>query len=282
MNNTSLPSDDEIKNFYTLFCEVFTAFHNYATAKRLFQNKIYSWALTSYYYSLMHCGRAICFMSMNCFPKGHKDLHKLLKSENINRAKFWKLDHPEGASETHSFEELINGLPQIENSEKQKIIQLGHYLENIKKIREFNSYEMFIVAHQIKHTVLSPRLENGTKKIDQIVKDYLIFITNLLFSYTQQKNECFKAFLLDKNLNYKWAFEYLKKSLENQNFDRIIINEIYEIIKENLLDKLSVEIICPDEFYNKISFRLFNEKSGIINKFIRLFEEIENEPNRYT
>ena len=277
--------DEKAKKFYTLFCEVFTAFHNYATAKRLSQNQLYSWSLTSYYYSLMHCGRVICFMSLNCFPKRHEDLHKLLKGININNAKFWKLNTPNGEKETHKFSELINALHEIDNNlEKEKIKQLGEYLEKIKRIREFNSYEMFIVAHQIQHGILSPKLKDGTKKIDQIVRDYLTLITRLLFYCAQQRNEYFKAFLLDKNPKHKWAFEYLKRSLEKQNFDKGIIDEIYKIIKENLLDRLSaeVDIDCPDEFYNKISFGLFNEKSGIINSFIELLEEIENETDRHS
>lgn len=280
MNSDNLPSDDEIKRFYTLFCEVVTAFHNYATARRLFKNKIYSWSLTSYYYSLMHCGRAICYMSMNCFPKRHENLHKLLKGENINRTKFWKLEHPEGVNENHNFRELTGGLPQINGFEEQRIKKLGNYLEKIKKIREFNSYEMFIVAHQIEHNVLSPRLTERTKKIDKIVKGYLSFIINLLFYYTQQKHDYFKAFLLDKNPSYKWAFKYLRKSLEKQNFDKNMIDEIWAVIEKNLLDKLSVEANCPDEFYNKISFKLFDGKRGIINEFIELSEEIKHETNR--
>lgn len=106
MNN--LPPEGEIKTFYTLFCEVFTAFHNYAVAKKLFQNKIFSWALPSFYYSLMHCGRAICFVSLNCFPKGHDDLHKLLSGEEIRNRKFWTLENPGGINKTHNFSELIN------------------------------------------------------------------------------------------------------------------------------------------------------------------------------
>ena len=83
MIQNHLLNNKEIKNFYTLFCEVFTAFYNYAIAKRLFENKVYSWSITSYYYSLMHCGRAICFISLNCFPKRHKDLHDFLNGKDM-------------------------------------------------------------------------------------------------------------------------------------------------------------------------------------------------------
>lgn len=277
MNSDNLPHSDEIKRFYTLFCEVFTAFHNYAVAKKLFENKIYSWSLTAYYYSLMHCGRAICYMSLNCFPKRHEDLHKLLRGENLNnRVKFWRLESPEGVNETHNFEELIRRLPQINGGEREKIRRLGNYLEKIKKIREFNSYEMFIVAHQTEHAVLSPKLQEGTEKIDKIVEDYLIFISKLLFHYTEQKGEHFKAFLLDKNQNDKWAFEYLRKSLREQKLDEGIIERI---IKPNLLDRLACGTNCPNEFYDKISFRLFDEKQGIIKNFMRLFDEVKNEPH---
>ncbi len=277
MNSNNLPHRDEIKRFYTLFCEVFTAFHNHAVAKKLFKNKIYSWSLTAYYYSLMHCGRAICYMSLNCFPKRHEDLHKLLKGKNLNNnVKFWKLESPEGVNETHDFEELIRGLPQINGGEREKIRRLGNYLEKIKKIREFNSYEMFIVAHQIEHAVSSPKLQEGTKKIDKIVEDYLIFISKLLFHYTEQKGEHFKAFLLDKNPNYKWAFEYLRKSLREQKLNEGIIKRI---IKPNLLDRLKCKTNCPDEFYDTISFELFGEKQGIIENCIKLFDEVKNETN---
>lgn len=276
----NLPSDEEIKKFYTLFCEVFTAFHNYATSKRLFQNKVYSWSLVSYYYSLMHCGRSICFMSLNCYPKRHDVLHDFLSGKDVNNKKFWKLRTPKGIKESHNFSELINGLPQINSSNKSRIKELGEYLKEIKKVREFNSYEMFIVAHQINHPRLSPELENGTKRISKIVKKNLKFVMDLLFNYVERKSVYFKAFLLDNNQDYKWAFKYLIESLKTQQFDNRIINEIDEIIKQNLLVKIPVKIKCPNEFYSKISFELFDEKMGIIQEFIRIINEVtENENN---
>ncbi len=275
MGSDNFSSDEEIKKFYTLFCEIFTAFHNYATAKRLFQNNIFSWSLTSYYYSLMHCGRAICFMALNCFPKGHKDLYKLLTGTGINNRKFWKLENPRGVEESHNFWEIINGLPGTNNSDELRIKKLGKDLENVKHIREFNSYEMFIVAHQIEHSILSPELKKGTERIGEIVRNYLLFITDLLFRYVQGKSDEFKDFLLDRNQNYKWAFEHLTQSLEKQQFDDETIDEIDGIIKERLLDKISARGECPDDFYDKISFKLFGAKRGIINNFIESLKRLE-------
>lgn len=274
MNINNLPSGEERRKFYTLFCEVFTAFHNYAIAKRLFQNKVYSWSLVSYYYSLMHCGRFICFMSLNCFPIGHKDLHELLSGENINNRLFWKLRYPKGIEESHNFSELINELNQINSSNESRIKELGKNLERIKEVRKFNSYEMFIIAHQINH-LLSLELENGTKRINKIVKKYLKFVIDLLFNYVEKKSDYFKAFLLDRNQYYKWAFKYLIKSLETQNFDSGIIDEIEGIIKKGLLNKISIQIECPNIFYNPISFELFESKNAIIKDFIKSIKKVE-------
>ena len=169
--NYNLPNDDEIKRFYTLFCEIFTAFHNYAIGKRLFNSEVYSWSLISYYYSLMHCGRIVCFMPLNCFARSHADLHKFLRGDRINNSKFWKLEHPKGVNESHNFEEIIRGLPNQDNLIESKIKELGEHLRKIQKVREFNSYEMFIVAHQIGHRELSPKLKDGAMRISNIVKD---------------------------------------------------------------------------------------------------------------
>lgn len=267
--NHHLPNDDEIKSFYTLFCEIFTAFHNYAIGKTLFEKKVYSWSFVSYYYSLMHCGRTICFMSLNCFPKRHEDLHKFLSGDRINNSKFWKLAHPEGVRESHDFNELIRGLPRQNNLIESKIKKFGEHLRKIQKVREFNSYEMFIVAHQIGHQVLSPELEAGAVRIRNIVEDCLIFVIDLLYDYVRQKSDYFKAFLLDRNQNYKWGFDSLIQSLESQRVAKVIINEIKETIRNGLLNKISIDIGCPDEFYDKISFELFHEKRGIIYDFIR-------------
>jgi len=277
MNKNNLPSYEEIRKFYTLFCEVFTAFHNYATAKKLSKNRIYSWSLTAYYYSLMHCGRAICYMALNCFPKSHATLHKLLRGDerlSVEQEKFWKLEIPNGIREQHSFEELINRLPVNDNSIESKIKELGKYLEKIKKVREFNSYEMFIVAHQIEHQVLSLKLKEGSEEIGQIVKGYLIFVMRLLLAYVQQKSDYFKAFLLDRNQEHKWAFEYLLRTLREQRFDKAIIDEVETIIKKHLIDKISVHTESPDEFYSPISFMFFEDKREIINNFIELINEV--------
>jgi uncharacterized protein (UPF0332 family) len=280
MNGTNFPSDEEIKKFYTLFCEIFTAFHNYATAKKLSKSKIYTWSLTAYYYSLMHCGRAICYMALKCFPKRHEALHKFLKGENLERReKFWKLDEPKGISEQHTFEELLENLPVNNNSVKSKIKKLGEYLEKIKKVREFNSYEMFIVAHQIEHYVLSPKLKKGSIKICQIVKNYLIFVMDLFFAYVQPKADYFKAFLLDRNQNNKWAFEYLLRTLSKQRFGKSIIEEVKTVINDQLLSRISVQMECPDSFYEPISFQVFSGKSQIINDFIKLIDDVDNETN---
>lgn len=273
---SNFPSDEEIKTFYTLFCKIFSAFLNYATAIRLSKNKNYTWSLVAYYYSLMHCGRAICFMSFGSFPTGHTDLYKLLSGESVNNRKFWRLGNPEGVNESHDFSELIRNLPTTSNRMESQTKELGKYLEKVKKIREFNSYEMFIMAHQIDHPVLSPRLLDGIKILRKIVREYLTFVMNLLFEYAEAKGEYFKAFVLDKNPDHEWAFKYLFLSLKKQKFGSKIIGEIEKIIKDNLLSKISVQIVCPEEFYNPISIQFFDDKIRIMSNFGKDIQELQS------
>lgn len=272
----NFPTDREIQNFYTLFCIVFSSLYNYALAKRLLKDRIYSWAITAYYYSLMHCARAICYMSLKCFPKQHSRIYAYMQGKTIRGAKWWKIDEPKGITENHDFKELIKNLPQSDclNIE-QEIKQLGDYLEKLKELREFNSYEMFIIAHQIGHGILTPTLGEAGEKIDQIVKYYLSFLLQLLFYYTQDKGEYFKAFLLDNTQHYRWAFLHLRETLESQRFQGDIISMVERLVNEYLLRTLHTSVDCPPQFYEKISYALFDQKKGIIRELSDLFRKIQ-------
>ncbi|MCX9089832.1 MAG: hypothetical protein OIN90_19985 [Candidatus Methanoperedens sp.] len=252
------PTDDETQEIYKIYCQLATIIHDYAVGCQLYKNSCYSWAITVNYYSLMHCGRFICLIGIKKFPKSHKRLNEFLSGQQ----KF----------ENISLNGLFNILKKFTNDTKLeiKIKTLGNKLKKIKELREDNSYEFFIISHQINHSVLKTEFPKVYNEIRKLNEESLKFVLELLVAYINSLDykDYFIGFLKDTDKNYPWAFSDLIHNLSIQNIDTSLIKDISDLIDENLLNKLDDGILLEDSFFNPIKYNSFTDKSEKMRNFM--------------
>ncbi len=251
------PTDDETQKIYKIYCQLATIIHDYAVGQQLYKNSCYSWAITANYYSLMHCGRFIFLIGGKKYPSGHAKLHKFLSGqENCDNISLNDL--------SYILESFFD-----DNELKNKIINLGNKLEQIKKLRENNSYDFFIISHQIDHSVLKTEFPKVYKEIKKLNEEYLGFVFRLLVAYINSLDykDCFIAFLKDTNQNYPWAIKDLIKNLRCQNISIEIIEEISNKIDEELLNSFDSAVSLDDSFFNPIKYNSFTDKNSKMEEF---------------
>jgi len=267
MSNTN-PSNSEIKEIYRIYCHLSTIIHDYAIGRKLQKQKCYSWALTAYYYSLMHSERFICYLAIKNYPKQHRALIDFL-SGDVQYNQF-------------TTEQISQNLNQRNISlDIGKIKKLGKILEKSKKIRENNSYELFIVAHQFNHSFLEIQFTSACSLMEKIAKDYLTLCSKLLFDYIQSCNfkYHFISFIKDKNEGHKWAFNSLKMSLNHQIKNKKIIDEVFKLLNTELLDKVNTDLILEDSFFEPITFGNYTEKNEVMRTFMQNVNNLTEEYN---
>jgi hypothetical protein len=255
---TRHPTDDETQEIYKIYCQLATIIHDYAVGRQLYKNSCYSWAITANYYSLMHCGRFICLIVLKKYPERHKELHEFLSGQQ----KFKNIP----------LNDLFNILKKFTNDPKIeiKIKNLGTKLEKIKKLREDNSYEFFIISHQINHSVLQTEFPKVYNEIRKLNEESLKFVLELLVVYINSLyyKDYFTGFLKDTDENYPWAFSDLIHNLSTQKIDPPLINEISNLIDQNLMNKLGDGILLEDSFFNPIKYNSFTNKSNKMRDFM--------------
>lgn len=262
--NTSAPNEAETQEIYTIYCQLSTIIHDYCIGDQLFKRNCFSWAITSKYYSMMHCGRFICLLGLKEYPRRHDHLHDFLQGKNQFNGS--------------TFRDLINSVKSFSNIKdlEQKISRLGEKLENLKKLREHNSYDFFIISHQINHSVLSPEFRRLYKEMKKLNKDYLIFVLDLLVDYINSLGykDHFASFLKDTNKKHKWALKSLKKDLNIQKMDDKIIEKVFSILNKKLLSNFNTGIKLPDSFFKPIKFYAFPTKYNNMREFIDNINEL--------
>jgi len=262
------PSESDIKEIYRIYSHLSTIIHDYAIGRKLQKQKCYSWALTAYYYSLMHSGRFICYLAIKDYPKGHRELINFLS----------------GDARYHHFttEQITQHLKLRNiNLDIDKIKKLGKILGKSKKIREDNSYELFIVAHQFKHSFLETNFTSACSLMKKIAKNYLRLCSKLLLDYVQSCHykDYFISFIKDKNKGHKWAFNSLKVSLDNQIKDKKIVDGVFKLLNTELLNKVNTDLIIEDSFFEPISFEHYSDKNEVMHKFKQNVDNLIGEYN---
>lgn len=247
-------SDKEKQKIYTHFCQLVTILHDYAVGKKLYSEKLFSWAITANYYSLMHCGRFICTLGGIEYPNRHSDLISLLS----------------GRHTSEKYQNLLNSINgYIPNHDSpSKITTLGEKLKLIKKIRECNSYELFIIAHQHNHDKLENIFNDCYSEVDSINLEYIEFCLDLLVEYINRSpsKEFYVAFLTEERGNYGSPVDsFINESVYVQGIQL----EIMQIIKQLINEKLNfkTDMILPDSFFDAINFHNFESKSNKMEKF---------------
>lgn len=247
--------DEEKQKIYAHFCQLITILHDYAIGKKLFSEKSYSWAITANYYSLMHCGRFICTLGIGQYPTMHAQLHKLLSGESS-----WN---------SFTSQQVYSSVDSYVSNSECKIETLGNKLKVIKEIREHNSYELFIIAHQHDHVYLKDKFLACYSNVESINLEYIEFCLDMLVEYINKSpsKEFYIAFLKNNSEKYENPIQsFITESIFIHRIDQQIMNDINQLINNKLMN-FQTEKILQDSFFTAINYHNFDSKSDVMQNF---------------
>lgn len=291
------------KKFYVAFCMLESALSDYAIARDLHLHNKLNWACITYYYSLIHALRLICFMAKGDFPKRHDKLAYLFKGKNVNGG--W-LEIFLRQSENNStkvntvklnLQDIISS-PVLENTcnVEQKLRRWGDILDKARNLRNYTNYEGLIIAHEHAHMKVTENLRDLAKLLkkaaEEILPEVIEFFKNFIDSSHDRKDYWY-AFL-----NYQEKSEglyYLKDTLKYKLLGKTRIfsssQEYYEsstIVFDKPKGKPIIEIIwgwlnslriniddnkSAEEVWKNIQSRIFSTKRSLMKSF---GDKIEN------
>ena len=135
------------QKFYTVFCMLVSACSDYAIGVKLKRQKCLNWACTSFYYSMVHAMRVICFMETGDFPTGHDRLAAIFNGEQRRVDRTWVSANsryfPQGVEPNRNFQFALTSL-----EERQR---LGEVLDNARILRNDANYEGLLISHEYNH-----------------------------------------------------------------------------------------------------------------------------------
>lgn len=268
-------SPTEKQKAYKYYCQLMTILHDYAIGKQLHKNKIYSWAITSHYYSLMHCGRFICMLGIDDYLESHAQSHQLLSGTRSNV----KGKNSNGISREFNYEELLQSVDRYLPESEDKINALGNKLKIISEIRNNNSYEHFIIAHQCDHRILKDVFSDCYSKIATINWNYIDFCLDLLVGFINIKESPFKdfyiAFLKNQGEEYENPTQsFIFESKYVHKIDEPIIDEIKELI-DTKLNELHTDSVVTLSSLVPITYGNYGTKSNKMDEFKREVDSLQ-------
>ncbi len=151
--------------WYIAFCLLISSIHDRATGRRLTSEGRKSWAATSSYYSALHCGRLLCFLTVGTYPCGHTELAKFLSDGNrgsfnwphackpfkpLLREAFGFGHDPISVVDSTFWGKFAHGIC----CSREQVERFGKSLNILRTLREDTNYEALLICHQHDHPLL--------------------------------------------------------------------------------------------------------------------------------
>lgn len=223
MNPEDFWNQDEVhkdQKFYVGFCMLESALGDYAIARDLHLHKKLNWAVTTYYYSLVHALRLVCFTSQGDFPNGHADLATLYTEDNIalKNKKRWLPQFIKNLGNNTQIEDSItfkhmevaryfNNDITLSSVLDEKLQMWGNILNKGRTCRNDSNYEGLIIAHEYSHRQVTDDLNKLTTLLEDATDSVLPEVVSL-----------FKLFM-DKSTRKDYWYSYLNWKCSNEGLD---------------------------------------------------------------
>jgi hypothetical protein len=266
-----------LRKFFASYWLLHSALYNFAQGLENQRNRRFTWAITNYYYCMVYIGRLFMFLTKDLYFLYHKNLIWFFKSEN-NIGRVWKLEEDGdfrkfNISRNQNIGDNINikDISKCIGWDEEKIKKFGEILGNLKKFREENTYEAFIIYAQENHIVLTDFIMSATDGVRNIVEGYLKEACKVFFNYWRNESE-----EIIKLLGHEWLIPRTLKTLKRQNLP---YNEI-KVIIENTIPKISQLHENEDnqelirEFEEVCNFSNFGAKKNIANEALKTFKKL--------
>jgi len=290
-------SEYQDRKFYVAFCMLESTLSNYAVARDLHVHNKLDWACTTYYYSLVHALRLICFMAKGDFPRRHDKLAELFKGET-SRGKwltnFLRQCQNSGVNvnETDfSLQDIISALSSGTASEtERKFRRWGEILDKARDLRNDSNYEGLIIAHEHAHIRVTEDFRNLAlvlkKAAEEILPEVIIIFRNFIdqhgrrdywYAFLNYQERLEGVYYLKDVLKYKllgragiiWSPQESEIQHSTAIFDisngEQIIRDISEWLQPLRLN--AIENVLAEEVRENIQFGIFNEKRSLMKSF---------------
>ena len=297
-----------LRKFFVSYWLLHSALYNFAQGLENQRNRRFTWAITNYYYCMVYIGRLFMFLTKDLYFTGHSDLAGFFKGNNVTpkqNKKKNKIEPHNNATkfEDHDFKRIpvfgnpneeindftvitINEISECIGWDEEKIKKFGEILENLKKFREENTYEAFIIYAQENHIVLTDFIMSATDGVRNIVEGYLKEACKVFFNYWRNKSED-----IIKLLGHEWL---ILRTLETLKMHNLPYNDIEVIIKRGFFfenseiyssnnleqinriikDTLSTSLSLRKKFENVCKFSNFDAKGKIANEALKTFKKL--------
>ena len=292
------------QKFYVAFCLLESALGDYAVARDTHIHNKLNWASTTYYYSLVHALRLVCFIPLGDFPTGHSELAKLYKDGTLENRRRWLQQFIRDLGSDTPIDRISFRRTAIATYfggnehaiYDNKLKKWGKILDASRKCRNDSNYEGLIIAHEHVHQLVTDdfnKLANLFRKIceeilPEVILLFRIFIDknprkDYWYSYLnwREKNEGLRY--LEDSLKFRLLGQsnvwQINNSNQNSNtfFDTIngeaIISKILEWLSP--LRRNNVNNTFAEEVLNHIKLEIFDGKQSLMSKFRNQINELQ-------
>lgn len=310
MANTSMPakewpintywresSERVSQHWYVSFCLLMFAVQDYLTGVFLKQSGNINWAVTCHYYSMVHTGRLLSFITVGDFPTRHGALRSLFP--------FPRNRHCSGESNPISFDwlkgltkdtcprtyvyvdvtDFREELQTIFQSEQSEVIDgniktFGAAFCALGKLRNESNYESLLIAHEKHHDRVTKIFEDmeqasethADNTIDLAVAAYRAYLRrHLLFADERD------AHIAASNLHVCCRLAPgIAEKITDCRQAKNELDRLAERLKVRIEERNSNQLLVQ-EIMERIDMRIFSGKSSLFNKVaekVRVLEGI--------
>lgn len=293
------------QKFYVGFCMLESALGDYAIARDLHCHNKLNWASTTYYYSLVHALRLVCFIPLGDLPMGHTDLAKLYKDGAFCSEKRRERWLPRFRKDIVFENQILfnrdciaryyvseQNYPTLNN----KLERWGKILDKARECRNDSNYEGLIIAHEHIHQVVTDDFNRLAiiflKTCEEILPEIILLFKKFIdknprkdywYSYLNWENKIEGLSYFEDYLKFRllglsnvWVIsessQDFRPTFDTRN-NSAIVTEILrwlDTIRVNNIDNSFGE-----EVWNNIKLDIFNDKKSLMNSFRSQIDKLE-------
>ncbi|HHT9133750.1 MAG TPA: hypothetical protein ACFYD2_02510 [Candidatus Avalokitesvara rifleensis] len=276
------------QKFYGGFCLLESALGDYAVARDLHRHNKLNWASTTYYYSIVHALRLLCFVAKGDFPTGHTELTNLYKNSscNVRDRNSWlhhfiknigtRVTIGPRAFKRKDITKYFGGR-QTSSLLDGELTRWGEILDKARECRNDSNYEGLIIAHEHGHRYVTDDFKKLANTLCKACEDILPEVVSLFKDFIDRNNP--RSDYWYAYLNWKAEREglyYFEDSLKSRLLGRNHAEQLKDP-NQDIIDKIlpwldplrknNIENNLAANVFGNISLGIFRGKESLMQNF---------------
>jgi hypothetical protein len=276
-----------VQRFYVAFCLFMSSVQDTFLSMMERERQNLNWSATCSYYGLVHGGRLLCFLSFGDFPTKHSDLREVFFTASQAREISCQLDwlskfdrevahrarsvpalHKYKATRSAFRSGILSYLNQLSIPDADaQLHRFGAILGNAAPLRNDSNYEALLIAHEFRHSMVSPDFEKLAEVMGRGAEESLPFLARALVAHVvgdsdfQPNRNEFEAFLRDYLIGR--VFESIGQKLRIAQCDGLY-GRLLEFIHTIALPPSAATY---DRLEEMASYEVFGQKARLMQDF---------------